>query len=69
MLFHFKRYSCVCVYERWIFSHGDWNILLGHCRYKNVIYACGLEPDFAILDNGDETEVSFIDIYTFQTSH
>lgn len=34
-------------------------------RYQNVIYACGLEPDFAILDDGDETEVYVLDVLYF----
>ena len=30
-----------------------------------MIYACGLEPDFAILDDGDETEVYVLNVLYF----
>ncbi|VDI48339.1 ATP-binding cassette, subfamily C (CFTR/MRP), member 5 [Mytilus galloprovincialis] len=48
--------------QAWIFNDTvRENILFGKSydpeRYQNVIYACGLEPDFAILDDGDETEI------------
>ena len=37
------------------------NILFGHPynedRYKQVIHACALQPDFAILEDGDATEI------------
>ena len=37
------------------------NILFGseavEDRYKEVIHACGLEPDFASMEYGDETEI------------